>query len=266
MAHADDELLSALLDGEAAAGDAAHVEGCDACQNRLAELRSVAMAVASVPHAPAHIREASLAAVIRAADRPLRRVSPLRLRSAAAPDARPRRMNSLSAAAALVVALAVGGLAISQLGSGPGSTNSNTALKAGVAGGTTRAATAPESADAALDDTALHPAAGELANAPATYDAGDLGEVNDVAAVSRRASKDLSATGEGRQGHSGQATSPCPYQPGESPLWQATLTYNGESTVAHLVQLEDTTQIMQILRRADCSVIVSQAFVPTNPR
>ncbi|MEY2474600.1 MAG: hypothetical protein QOK28_3929, partial [Actinomycetota bacterium] len=105
-----------------------------------------------------------------------------------------------------------------------------------------------------------------VSGGPAVYDAGDLGEFADAPAVARRASTDLSQNAATGGGPGGATPSPCPYQPAETSLWQATLTYNGEAAVAHLVQLEDSTQIMQILRRADCSKIVSQAFAPTNPR
>lgn len=64
--HPDDELLSALLDGEDESS-AAHVEGCDACQARLDALRDVAEAVADPFEPGASIgREHRIAAAIEA--------------------------------------------------------------------------------------------------------------------------------------------------------------------------------------------------------
>lgn len=82
--HADDETLSAFLDGEAAPG---HLAGCAACQARVEELRAAASAVGSpVPAPDPARREAAIALALGAdlAAGPARRRLPLWLGAAAA--------------------------------------------------------------------------------------------------------------------------------------------------------------------------------------
>ncbi len=270
MPHPDDELLSALLDGEAPSGDVAHAEGCATCQSRLEELRLAAAFVArAVTPQPGHLREASLAVAMRTADEPLRVAAVTSLgrrlpnRTAARAGAN-RRANALSAAAALVVALAVAGLAISQLtrGNGTDATNSRDAIA--------NAALAPSTEDAAGSaagtvgkESQLSAGSGGAHNGP--YEAGDLGAVNDISVLVNRANTDLAQSPELQAQHVFSEPSPCPYETGGSSLWQATLTYNAEPAVAHVVEI-DSGRVMQILRRAGCALLASQAFESTSPR
>jgi len=102
MTHHDDELLSMVLDGEAVAdGDRAHVESCDECGIRLAELRRAAALVATPVHpVPAEARRRAIAAAMDATGPVVLR--PLRGRSRFANWGGP-----LLAAAAVVVAIVV---------------------------------------------------------------------------------------------------------------------------------------------------------------
>lgn len=264
MSHPDDEVLSALLDGEAPPGDVAHVDGCGDCQARVAELRFAAESVArSVPIPPGHLREASLAVALRAADQPVRTMPTL------------RRFNSgLSAAAVLVVALAVGGLLITQLGRDGGSAtntqNGNASMAAGLAttvAGDRKAASESVSGGSADDfadsgATLSAPADSAMSSASVT----DLGDVNDIDAVSKRSSDDLA----GRDA-SGATLAPdtlaCPPDAAdEAVLWHATLTYKGTAAVATVRQHSAKTRITEIRAREGCSLLASQEFEPTTTR
>jgi hypothetical protein len=256
MAHADDETLSALLDTEATPGEAAHVDTCAQCQSRLAALRGAATAVATpVAPVPRHVREAAVSMAVRG-------VTEVRTRRSVAAQ---RRMSGLSAAAALVVAVAVGGWAISQIGSGAGhKTDANSALS--TAAGTASKSATP-TGGLGGENSAIDSSGGATTSPMAAppYDAGDIGAFDTVALVSQHAGTDLSQSPDAIAAKSTGAESPCPYAAGV-PVWQATLSYNGEAAVAHLVKVDDAKQVMQVLRRADCAVIASQDFVPTTPR
>src|SRR5689334_19405209 len=112
MTHPSDEFLSALMDGEELPSDAAaHVDGCPECQERLVAFREVVAVVAAPVVMPAaHVREAAVSAALvetTGAVPALRRLVTRRDRATA--SSATRRMSTLSAAAALVVALGVGG-------------------------------------------------------------------------------------------------------------------------------------------------------------
>ena len=80
--HPDDEVLSAVLDGEGDDAERSHVEGCQACQSRLDDLRAVSRAVAApVPPPPA-------AATSAAVDRALAEAAPTPAPAGAAPARR----------------------------------------------------------------------------------------------------------------------------------------------------------------------------------
>ena len=280
MPHVDDEFLSALLDGEAAEGDAAHVEGCDRCQSRLGALREVSAAVGgSIPVPGGAARDAAVATAIASGDGAAVGAhngsgSLLRLRRGErAVKAAPHRMSALSAAAVLVVALAIGGLAISQISRGTSHDNS-TAFSAGALGtGPATTANVPAT-DSAADggDIAAGAAAPPLASKASSgesaspYDGGELGAVDDIGKVSARAANDLNQPNEQRAAKAAGQPSPCPYGDTGAGVWQATLTYKGEAAVAHLIQADDGSRVMQVLRRANCAVIATRAFAPTTPR
>jgi hypothetical protein len=150
-------------------------------------------------------------------------------------------------------------------------------LRAGVADDTNEAATptaglgsdnATLSDDAKSSTTAVNSltAAAPTAAPAGPYDGGDLGSVNDIAVVSQRAEADLDQPADTRQTKTMTDPSPCPSSEPNVVVWQATLTYNGEAAVAHLVKMSDGSQVMQILRRAGCSLIASQDFAPKSSR
>ena len=96
--HLDDELLSAVLDGEADVEQSAHADSCDACRARLSALRDASVLVATpVPAADPARRDAAIAAAVAAADEHGGSVVPLRRRRSIP--------TWLGAAAAVVVAV-----------------------------------------------------------------------------------------------------------------------------------------------------------------
>lgn len=105
----DDELVSAVLDGEATRDERARVAADPALSGRLAEFAAVAEAVGA-PDAPpsAGSRDAAIAAAVAEARRPEKVVVALR----------PRRSNGsfLAVAAAVLVVLLFAGFLVGQLG------------------------------------------------------------------------------------------------------------------------------------------------------
>jgi hypothetical protein len=66
-AHLDSEAVSAALDGEGTAVEAAHLDGCAACRAQVQALRDVqALVAASTPPVPADVRDAAIAAALDA--------------------------------------------------------------------------------------------------------------------------------------------------------------------------------------------------------
>jgi len=256
MAHApNDELLSAMLDGEPAPGDTAHTAECDLCQARLGQLRRAATAMATpVSPPPGHLREAAVREALLVADDATRgpgRVLQFRRRSSSAP--RQRRRNPLSAAAALLVALLVGGWALSMVGRDNGNRLDETTL---ASPGITAAA------DATLGLT-KDSAASEAATSTAR-DAGDIGVFDDIALVAKQYELDSQRALSARDATTGSA-SVCPAPESSTLVWHAILTFRGTSAVAHVVEFE-TKKVMQILVAENCSLIASQDFAPTTPR
>lgn len=275
MAHPDDELLSALLDGEAPSGDVAHVDGCAECQTRVEELqRAVAVMSAPVAMPPAHQREASLAAALTAADGPLRgaAISSFGRRipnRTAARAARNRRANNLSAAAVLLVALAVGGLAISQMrDSGGDRPTSNASLAQGMVTSPDAAGGGEAATGAADDASTLKSGPADDTTMATTADAPtDLGPVDDIAVVSRRSTEDLNGRDATTESTLAYATLACPPEAVDEPvLWHAALTYKGTPSFATVRAHSETTRITEIRSQADCSLLASQEFEPTTPR
>lgn len=263
MAHPDDELLSALLDGEAPPGDVAHVDGCGDCQARLGDLRFVSQTlVASVPMPPGHLREASLAVALRAADEPAR-----------VPTLPARRLNALSAAAVLVVALAVGGLLITQLGrNDPSTTRTDDASVAAGLG------TSAAPGERALDDAVSGSAGGaaessdaagsDAATLAAPAAAGsDIGSYDDIDAVSQRSTADLAGRDAKTASTVAFESLPCPPETSDEPvIWHATLTFKGTPAVATVRSRSGTTRVTEIRARSGCGLLATQEFEPTTPR
>lgn len=261
MSHPDDELLSALLDGEAPPGDVAHVDGCEQCSQRVGELRYATQVVAAtVPVPPGHLREASLAVALRTLDEPVRRL-PV------------RRFNGLSAAAVLLVALAVGGLLVTQLGrAGTDRTADDASVAAGL--GTSGGAADRSSSEAALSsgDAAAGGSNDMSLSAPAesTFAAAaptDLGAVDDIAVVSQRSTDDLAGRDATTEATIATDTLVCPPDAANEPvIWQATLTYEGTPAVATVRTHSASTRITEIRARSGCAVLATQEFEPTSPR
>lgn len=115
--HLDDEALSALLDGEAAAAEETHVEACPVCTGRLAQLRAVALAVGVAPEPVTDARRdtaiAAALAVLPGTSAPAGDRSPP-LTAVAGAVHRQRRWARLPqwAAAAAVVAVLAGSVGV----------------------------------------------------------------------------------------------------------------------------------------------------------
>lgn len=71
-AHLDDDAVSALLDGEATAEEAAHAEVCEECGQRLAGFRSAAARIGDAAPVDQVARERVIAAALEAQVLPLR--------------------------------------------------------------------------------------------------------------------------------------------------------------------------------------------------
>jgi hypothetical protein len=152
--HLDDEVLSAVLDGEASAEESAHADSCAACSTRLAALRDASLLVRTpVPPADPARREVTIA---RALDAATAEIVPLRRRRT--PPA------WLAAAAAIVVA--IGALSLLQAAG-----DDDDSRGATTAAGDTRDA----------DDSLTTLAQSELFAAAGPIDGGDLGEIDDDA-------------------------------------------------------------------------------------
>ncbi|MEY2472056.1 MAG: hypothetical protein QOK28_1385 [Actinomycetota bacterium] len=246
MTHPPDEILSALLDHEAVDGaDAAHVDGCAACQARAGALRNVAIALAeSVAPAPPHVREAAVSAALvemGGAGGAVRRLAMARRTRAKSAAGSARRMSAASAAAALLVALGVGGWLLSQAG-GDADHRSNSL---GVIGGTE-----------AITTAAL--AAGQ-ARAAAGYQAGELGEFDDIDDLAAVARQDLQRSDEVKSQHVAYA-SPCPLPPRSQQLWTAHLTFNGKDAAAWVRTTESGRRLEVLQLGSACAVVASRAI------
>jgi hypothetical protein len=106
--HLDDEILSALLDGDSAAGSldaAAHLGGCDRCAGRQAELAAARAALAAAPVEPLDelTRRRLVAAALQGADE-----TPAALVPAARSRWAQRHPAFIGSAAAVLLAVLVG--------------------------------------------------------------------------------------------------------------------------------------------------------------
>ena len=150
LGHLDDEAISAVLDGEATADEAAHVDGCAACAARLGQLRDAALVVRTPVAPPTDAeRDAAIAAALAPASGT---VTQLRRRTM------PRWLPAVAAA---LVVLAGVGVALGVRGSGSGDDRSTSAA-GGTSGTASRAAPAPEASTFAS----------------AVFDGGDLGDID----------------------------------------------------------------------------------------
>jgi hypothetical protein len=155
--HLDDEALSAVLDGEGAAHEAAHVDACDDCGARLEVLRSASLLVRT-PVAPAGdaAREAAVAAALATVSAPI----PLRRR---------RPAPVWLAAAAVVAVLAIGAVVLAgRDDTSSGSNDLASERTTAPEGGASAAAPAPFATNGPVDGGDL--GAVDLRALPATID------------------------------------------------------------------------------------------------
>ncbi|HVV35050.1 MAG TPA: hypothetical protein VHC63_00490 [Acidimicrobiales bacterium] len=264
MSHPSDEILSARLDGEAvAAADGAHIDGCAACRTRLDELRAVTVALRAPMLPPARLREAAVASALvettgaRAAVR--RRLA--RRRPPATRPARPtRHTNAASAAAALAVAVGVGGWLVSQSGNSPATTtNARRAALAPIVSGPRAESANPTLANStrAAGSRSASAAAEAQPKSTTFFDAGAIGEYNQLAAIIDKAKADLSASiADARAA----AEAPCPPPAGETIEWHASLTYRGVAAFARVVRSTSSVRVLEVLDQADCALVESQTI------
>lgn len=266
----DDELVSAVLDGEATADERARVEADPVLSARLAEFAAVADAVgAPVAPSPGETRDTAIAAAVAEAGRPDPVVVPLR----------PRRSTGsfLAVAAAVLAVLLVAGLFAGRLGGGDdqGAESADLADRgddgAEESGG---AAAADEAtAEAETDDTAVD----AFSDAPTV----ELGEVGDEAAL--RAA--LVATGalSGLDSATTRSTLPEPAAPADQEavagdsedcqvrleesdpaldglLLEGTAVYAGTDAVVYVFATVDGDTRVVVVSAADCADLVSFPF------
>ncbi|HVE94395.1 MAG TPA: hypothetical protein VNB24_05695 [Acidimicrobiales bacterium] len=260
----NDEVLSALLDAEPVGSDAAHVAGCTQCQDRLSQLRAVAVAVGTPPpHARADVRAAAVDRAVEAASDDADSglggvVTPLRRRRNASKTTA-RRVAPLPAAAALVALIVAAGWMFTLLSGGEQTVSAPGPDRLQPGAGALRT---EDGADAATGEVGL--GAGRTASGDATQieapaaiegagtavaDGGDLGTVDDLSAITRRAEADLA--GERNVG----GLRPCRSQAAGAGTieWQAAVTYEGRAATAYLVRGASGTRITQVWATADCS-------------
>lgn len=182
--HLDDDVLNAVLDGEASTEERAEAAACDACSARLDRLRLVARALAApVPSPDATRRRAAIDAALRAGE-----PEPARL------ELRRRRWRVSPAWAAAAAVVAAGALAVPLVndlaGRGQGQDQATVARDAADAsagdvadGPRAEESLADQQAVPADEDATLAPSA-----AAATRDLGviDLGELDELAASIER--------------------------------------------------------------------------------
>ena len=264
--HLDDEAISAHLDGEATPAEAAHVDGCETCTARLAELRAASEAIGSPVDLGFADRDATVAAAMAAAA--TSNVVPLASRRRTGPP------QWLAVAAALLVVVALVPL-LGSLGGGDSDDSAETA-----ASGEAADDTMAFDADAA-DGT-------ELAMGP--VDGGNVGEV-DVAGIrelveeavagppaaqrSDEAQEESEGAGGGDAAMSAPATDavPAPCEdaartdfPEMGALrYRALGTYEGEEVSVLAFELPTEVQRIRVLVRAvdDCAIRNVQELEPS---
>jgi hypothetical protein len=215
--HLDDDQLTALLDGEGAEADRAHLAGCDRCGERAGALRAAAALVAAPPAPPPEgARDAAVAAALAAADRPV--VSIPR-------PARRRPPAWLLPAAAVVALVALVAVVVPRWGQGTddegGDSEDRAALSAGDDSGSGDAQDSAEGGAPAAETPPLSRTSG-----------GDLGALDEEADLVGRideAQGSQFALQEDRQGGAGPCDAPVrAREPGlEDLVLRATATWRG---------------------------------------
>jgi hypothetical protein len=261
--HLDDEALSAVLDGEGAGADAAHVESCDSCSARLGALRDASVLVATpVPPASDDRREASIAAALDALGS--------EVPATVVPLSRRLPTQWLAAAAALLVVIG----AFAFLGSATGDDDDDSASAGDTAAETAGGAT---SDDAAADQDSTM-----ALSAPATVDGGDLGviEVGDLRSrvegglAARESATETTAAADAAPSAASGAASSNAYDAGTAPceaevratnqqlgalVYRATGTLNDEPVVVLAFSVDADTWVY-VVSVDGCSVRNQQTF------
>jgi hypothetical protein len=265
--HPPDETLSALLDHEPVDTlDAAHVEECSACRDRLHALRDVSNALGEPIAAPAHVRDAAVAAALvetSGTSGAVRRLTMARRTRAKAAANSGRRMSAVSAAAALVVALGVGAWLVSQAGGKADKTTGTNSASALAGGNTTNdldlGGLRPASGGTGAGATGGSNAAADSAVTPMGYQAGELGEFSDIDDLAAVAKRDLAQSDEVKAQHVAFG-SPCPLPPASEQLWTAHITYQGQDASAW-VRTTESGRLLEILDvHSACAVVESRAI------
>ncbi len=230
--HLDDEALSAVLDGEGTAGEAAHADACDRCADRLSTLRAAANAIGQPVVVDPTQREAAVRAALEA---------PMVIGLEARRWLRGSRLALAGVAAAVVATV----IAV------PLATRDSTP--------TTSAARAPERAfDAQADLRTAAPKASAGARLPTTTAAAmarppDLGEVSGA---------DLRARLAGVARSGGGPAAPCEERaratrpPGAERTLSATATWNGEPAVV-IVLRSGGAEHADVMTTSTCEIVES---------
>jgi hypothetical protein len=174
-------------------------------------------------------------------------------------------MSAASAAAALLVALGVGGWLLSQAGgeADPKSAATSSVLASGRADAQTKsanptpAAAGAENSLSAGSAAAADRASGGGATTHQIYNAGDIGDYSHTGPIVERYRAYV--TGASTEG-SYMATTPCPAPDDQSVVWHAELTYNGIEAYARVLVKSQSDRLLQVLSRADCALVESQAI------
>jgi hypothetical protein len=265
--HPPDETLSALLDREPVdVLDAAHVEECAVCRERIDALRHVVTALAEPVVAPARVRDAAVAAALvenSGAAAVVRRMAMARRARAKEAAVSGRRANALLVAAAVVVALGVGGWLLSQTGgvADRASTNTNS-LAVGqdrtLSGNPTPTTFVGADLGSLGVDNQAAAGGATAASGSAFYNAGDIGDYSDTAPIVDRYHQFLA--GSPPEEGSYMVNSPCPSPEDRSVVWHAELTYNGVEAYARILFKSRSDQILEVLNRSNCALVESQAI------
>jgi hypothetical protein len=212
------------------------------------------------------LREAAVASALvetTGAGGAVRRMATARRTRARAAVGPTRRMSALSAAAALVVALGVGGWLLSQSrGTADRASTSNGANLAAGQPVTKSANPGPEKTteDAIGQTDPKRNASDQNLSAASSgiYNAGDIGDYRDTAPILERYRQ--YAAGVPAEEGSYLTASPCPKPDDRDVVWHAELTFNGIEAYARILMKDQSDQVLEVLSRADCSLVASQAI------
>jgi hypothetical protein len=250
--HLDIEALSAVLDGEATAAEAAHVETCAACQDTLARMRAAADGVGRPPAPrPTAAVEATVAAALAVWDERV---------AADPPRAQPRHgppawlLPVLAVAAALLVVVG----AVALLGHGKGSTAASSSAVSplpSVANGSSHARPSAGASSGVAQPAAIGSGIGAL-DTPAQLAAG----------VGERLKDATPSVGAATAACSQAVARAAAVAPGGAPatgevLRVGPLTWRGQAAEAYVVPLHDSAAgpgaVTVAVSRSACTVLAT---------